>query len=102
MGRQARIFYPTRRLKRGSKRRNPATLPTKVFVMSITITNPSAHGTAETVVSQSQPRDPIGDKPWGAPSQHPAVAGFANTAETQVVTVPNSVVDFLGMPMNRR
>jgi hypothetical protein len=52
------------------------------------IANPSAPGAPSQVVAQSTPTAPLsGNAPWGAPSQHPAVAGFANTAETQIVPV---------------
>jgi hypothetical protein len=62
----------------------------------MTITTPTV------VVAQSTPTAPLaGNSPWGTPSQHPAVAGFANTAETQIVTVANDRVDSAGGRMNR-
>jgi hypothetical protein len=67
-----------------------------------TLPFPSA-GTATPVVAQSTPTAPLdGGKPWGTPSRHPAVAGFANTAETQIVSVPANLIDRAGGPLNRR
>jgi hypothetical protein len=55
------------------------------------------------VVAQSTPTAPLqGNAPWGTPSQHPAVAGFANTAETQIRVIPTSLVDATGGALNRK
>jgi hypothetical protein len=67
------------------------------------ISNPSAHGAPTQVVAQSTPTAPLdGGKPWGTPSQHPALAGFANTADGQIRTIPKAVVDAAGGPTIRR
>jgi hypothetical protein len=61
------------------------------------ISNRSAHGTATPVVAQSAPTAPLdGGRPWGTPSQHPALSGFANTAETQIVGVSLARQEFAG------
>jgi hypothetical protein len=59
--------------------------------------------TPVAVVTQSTPTAPLqGNAPWGTPSQHPAVAGFANSAETQIVRVANDRVEQAGGPLRRR
>jgi hypothetical protein len=58
--------------------------------------------TPTVVVTQSTPNAPLqGKAPWGTPSQHPAVAGFANTAETQCVVLAPAFIDALGGKLNR-
>jgi hypothetical protein len=58
--------------------------------------------TPTVVVAQSTPTAPVaGNAPWGTPSQHPAVAGFANTAETQIKTVSRATVEMAGGKLNR-
>jgi hypothetical protein len=67
-----------------------------------TITNIASPGAPIQIVAQSTPTAPLaGGTPWGTPSQHPAVAGFANTAETQIRSVPNACVDAAGGKLNR-
>ena len=52
------------------------------------ISNPSAPGAPSQVVAQSNPTAPLsGNAPWDSPLQHPALSGFANTAQSQIVTV---------------
>jgi hypothetical protein len=66
------------------------------------ISNPASPGYPQ-IVTQGTPTAPLdGGKPWGSPSQHPAVAGFANTASTQIVVVDTTLVDCAGGKMNRR
>jgi hypothetical protein len=68
-----------------------------------TITNIASPGAPTQVVAQSTPTAPLdGGKPWGTPSQHPAAAGFANTAATQIVSLPDALIDRAGGQMNRR
>jgi hypothetical protein len=63
----------------------------------------SSNTTPTVVVAQSTPTAPLsGNAPWGTPSQHPAVAGFANTAETQIVRVSNDRVDSAGGKLSRQ
>jgi hypothetical protein len=67
-----------------------------------TITNPASPGYPSQVVAQSQPRDPIGGIPFTSHAQNPAIGGIATTFDTQVVRVPQILVDRLGGEMNRR
>jgi hypothetical protein len=70
--------------------------------MSITISNPSAHGTATTVVSEQPVRAPLdGFTPWTRPGA-PAVGSIPLGFNQQVVTVPHSLVDRVGGAQNRR
>jgi hypothetical protein len=66
------------------------------------ISNPASPGAPIQVVAQSQPRDPIGGIPFTSHAQNPAIGGIATTFGTQVVTVPNAVVDRVGGAQNRR
>jgi hypothetical protein len=67
------------------------------------ITNPASPGRPSQVVAQSTPTQPLaGNAPWGSPSQHPALAGFANTADAQIQPIPQSVLDAAGGPTIRR
>jgi hypothetical protein len=68
------------------------------------ISNPSAPGAPSQVVAQSTPTAPLdGGRPWGTPSAHPAVAGFANSADAQITMIPRAVVDAIaGVPGSQR
>jgi hypothetical protein len=62
----------------------------------------TTNATPTVIVAQSTPTAPLdGGKPWGTPSQHPAVAGFANTAETQIRTVSRAAAELPGGKLNR-
>jgi hypothetical protein len=66
------------------------------------ITNESASGRAHVIVSESPVRAPLAaDIAW---SRHdaPAIGGIPIGNVAQIQRVPDSVVDFLGQPMNRR
>jgi hypothetical protein len=68
-----------------------------------TNSNPASPGSATQTQTQGAPTAPLdGGKPWGTPSQHPAVAGFANTAASQIVSLPDALIDRAGGQMNRR
>jgi hypothetical protein len=70
--------------------------------MSITISNPSAHGTATTVIAEQPVRAPLaGNIPWTRPDA-PAVGSLPLGFNAQVVTVPNDLVAAVGGEMNRR
>jgi hypothetical protein len=62
------------------------------------IFNPSAPGHPSQVVAEEKVRAPLdGFTPWATPT-----LAIPLGADEQIVSLPNSVVDFLGMPMNRR
>ena len=66
------------------------------------IKNPATPGRPSQLVAQSTPTAPLdGGKPWGSPLNHPALAGFANTADAQIRTIPQAIVDAIGGKQNR-
>jgi hypothetical protein len=67
-----------------------------------TDTNPASPGYPQPVVAEQPVRAPLdGFTPWTTPGA-PAVGSLPLGFAEQVVRIPDSVVDFLGQPMNRR
>jgi hypothetical protein len=66
------------------------------------ISNPSAPGAPVQVVAESPVRQPLAGDIARSRHDAPAIGGIPIGNVAQIVSVPNSVVDFLGQPMNRR